>query len=1257
MSADPPTVDGRTVEALTALTGDLATAYTDGEWVPGGADAGDALVALFGELAGGVVERLDRVPEKHRVAFYDRLGFDRLPPTAARLPLVVRVADRVDTVTVPSGTAAVATGTDGSERTFETAEGSDFEATSAVLDRVYAVDPATDRVVDHRALVDGGATATLFEGTNEQRHALYLGDEELLAVVPGGILRVAVTGTTPGGVLESALRWEYHGEEAGEEGWHRLAVRPADADPVAPPGETKTLEFAVPGEPAPTTVGGRESLWIRTRVPDGLGPLGLFDVAVSDVRVGPGPTERPPDLLLANDVPLASVETDGDDAGGDGNDDSGSGTTDSTLPVRPFGDAPRHLDAFYVADAEAFTKPGASVELRFERPDGTRATPNSAPRLSWEYWEGDRWARLDVEDDTAALTGDGTVGFVVPSDLAETSVAGETARWIRARLVGGSYVDVAYEQAGGQGSEPVERRTGEPPAYAAATLRYAGDPPSAAPTHRLAENSLAVVDVGPRLDRDETVRPFAAPTDRTGTLYFGFDRPLSDGPITLFVDAADRAVPGGFHPGVRWEYSDDPTGGTWHRLTTEDGTEGLLRSGIVSLVFPTPTVAHARFGVERHWVRARASGDQFVPAVEPPADPTALPVRIVEVDAPNERVVLENVGARGVDLTGYRLDFEYGQPAEQTRTFPPDTAVGPGERLVVETGAEPPGEPPADVRFAYRAPVINDADPDTVAVLTPDGELVTSLRDRTPGDPPDTRRIGDRRLWRPGTRGRTTSPDRSSRLERSRGVGEVIDAGDAEDLPLDARDLPSGVGGGEDEDGGEGETDAPGTAGPEPCDPTLPTDPPSGVPTRAPTTVRGLYRNAAWAADLTRVTDERVGSSTGVPGQRFELRSAPALDATVTVDEHGSLSEAARQALVAERPDEVTVERDSGGEVRAVRVEWTRVPDLLASGPEDRHYVLDGVTGELRFGDGTRGRIPPRARDGIRAGYATGGGEAGNVPAGAVEGLKSSLAFVEEVSNPVPAGGGGGAEPTAAVLDRAPRELRDRGRAVTAPDVERVASGASRRLARVRCLPGMDASGEPRPGWVTLLLVPEGTEAKPLPSVALREAVGEAVRATLPASVVATDRLVVRGPSYVAVGADARIAGDGSRTVSALESAVEAALAAFLHPLVGGPSGEGWAFGDLPGPGDLFARLEDVEGVDHVAALSVRYEGADPAAAVTVREGEAPPRVAEDVLVTAGTHEIDATATRPHTGASTGSGPRAGSAAGPGPGTGTGGAR
>jgi alpha-N-arabinofuranosidase len=52
-------------------------------------------------------------------------------------------------------------------------------------------------------------------------------------------------------------------------------------------------------------------------------------------------------------------------------------------------------------------------------------------------------------------------------------------------------------------------------------------------------------------------------------------------------------------------------------------------------------------------------------------------------------------------------------------------------------------------------------------------------------------------------------------------------------------------------------------------------------------------------------------------------------------------------------------------------VAWTEVPDLSAAGPDDTVYEFDPQTGEIRFGDGEHGRIPPLAAP-IRASYESG---------------------------------------------------------------------------------------------------------------------------------------------------------------------------------------------------------------------------------------------------------------------------------------------
>lgn len=74
--------------------------------------------------------------------------------------------------------------------------------------------------------------------------------------------------------------------------------------------------------------------------------------------------------------------------------------------------------------------------------------------------------------------------------------------------------------------------------------------------------------------------------------------------------------------------------------------------------------------------------------------------------------------------------------------------------------------------------------------------------------------------------------------------------------------------------------------------------------------------------------------------------------------------------------------------------------------------------------------------------------------------------------------------------------------------------------------------------------------------------------------------MTVQATLVVTAVEDADAAGDRAR----------AALQGYLHPLTGGPDGQGWAFGRRPRGSDLSALLEAVDGVDHVGALSVSYQ-------------------------------------------------------------------
>jgi hypothetical protein len=79
---------------------------------------------------------------------------------------------------------------------------------------------------------------------------------------------------------------------------------------------------------------------------------------------------------------------------------------------------------------------------------------------------------------------------------------------------------------------------------------------------------------------------------------------------------------------------------------------------------------------------------------------------------------------------------------------------------------------------------------------------------------------------------------------------------------------------------------------------------------------------------------------------------------------------------------------------------------------------------------------------------------------------------------------------------------------------------------------------------------------------------------------------------------------------SEVQSAAQAALAAFLDPLSGGSSNTGWQFGREPHASDFIALLETVRGLDHVAWLGVEQ--------AMVQEAPAPGAF----LVTSGQHTI-----------------------------------
>lgn len=132
------------------------------------------------------------------------------------------------------------------------------------------------------------------------------------------------------------------------------------------------------------------------------------------------------------------------------------------------------------------------------------------------------------------------------------------------------------------------------------------------------------------------------------------------------------------------------------------------------------------------------------------------------------------------------------------------------------------------------------------------------------------------------------------------------------------------------------------------------------------------------------------------------------------------------------------------------RWQWQAVYDLLESGPDDRHLVVevdDDAVAHLRFGDGVLG-AQPQAGDFFRAAARIGNGSAGNVGRDSIVwlALKSGTLSVDlKPRNPLAAGGGTEPESVAEVKLYAPGAFRAKPRrAIVADDYAMFAAQESR---------------------------------------------------------------------------------------------------------------------------------------------------------------------------------------------------------------------
>jgi uncharacterized phage protein gp47/JayE len=373
----------------------------------------------------------------------------------------------------------------------------------------------------------------------------------------------------------------------------------------------------------------------------------------------------------------------------------------------------------------------------------------------------------------------------------------------------------------------------------------------------------------------------------------------------------------------------------------------------------------------------------------------------------------------------------------------------------------------------------------------------------------------------------------------------------------------------------------------------------------------GIYPNTTTAFQVETITSEVLGSSDGTADQSFKFFKFPIRKGEevrvlegLTLEEKENLRSTIGENAIREITDET-------GKIIETWVLWTEVPDFLSCDDNCRYYTLDRATGQIRFGNGKNGIIPPKGENNIKAfSYQAGGGNKGNVEQGTINSLKSAVTGIDKVINPVPADGGAETATLDQMFQIGPAVISHRNRAVTPQDFEHLAQAASRRVVKARCLP-VNIRDK---GQVTVIIVPDSKDDKPQPALELRSIVRQYLEEHSCITLTCKGNISVIGPSYVEIKVRADLFVKSIDEASQVEQEAREKLRSFFHPLTGGPENQGWEFGRDVSVSDIYVLLEDIKGLDHVKNLQLIHDG------ITSEQDVV--GIQDNFLVASGIHEI-----------------------------------
>ncbi len=295
------------------------------------------------------------------------------------------------------------------------------------------------------------------------------------------------------------------------------------------------------------------------------------------------------------------------------------------------------------------------------------------------------------------------------------------------------------------------------------------------------------------------------------------------------------------------------------------------------------------------------------------------------------------------------------------------------------------------------------------------------------------------------------------------------------------------------------------------------------------------------------------------------LSSNNICDASVWVNEYGTLSSEQEEALANLGEDSVKTDYDEKGRVKSIWVKWNPISNILCAERNERAFEIDYNSGKIIFGNGRNGKIPAyQAQESIMVKYGISQGDLGNIAENQIQGFVDAIPFVKSVYNSKSMVGGINQESIFDAAKRMSVELSGMDRIISMNDFERAIRYNDRNIAAIKCIPHINNMSEEEVGCISVAILPNDYMQGYEKFLGIKKRVDKFIKEKAPLTLSSADRIDVFEVMYVEISVNLDIIVDEYNSYQSVYRSVYNKLKSFLDPIKGNFDGKGWNIGELP---------------------------------------------------------------------------------------------